>query len=111
MKLSVVTTMYQSAPYVDEFYRRARKEVEKIVSDFEIILVNDGSTDLSLDVALDLQKEDGRIRLIDLSRNFGHHKAIMTGLEYARGDLVFLIDVDLEEPPEIFGTFYEALTK
>lgn len=111
MKLSVVTTMYQSAPYVDEFYRRARKEIEKIVTDCEIILVNDGSTDLSLDVALDLQKEDGRIRLIDLSRNFGHHKAIMTGLEYARGDLVFLIDVDLEEPPEIFGTFYEALTK
>jgi putative glycosyltransferase len=111
MKLSVVTTMYQSAPYVDEFYRRARKEVEKMVPDFEIVFVNDGSTDQSLDVALDLQKEDGRIRLIDLSRNFGHHKAIMTGLEYARGDLVFLIDVDLEEPPEIFGTFYEALTK
>jgi putative glycosyltransferase len=46
-----------------------------------------------------------------LSRNFGHHKAIMTGLEYAKGDLVFLIDVDLEEPPEILGPFFEALNK
>jgi putative glycosyltransferase len=79
MQLSVVTTLYQSAPYVDEFYRRLRNEVEKITSDFEIVFVNDGSTDQSLDVALDFQKEDVRIRVIDLSRNFGHHKAIMTG--------------------------------
>jgi putative glycosyltransferase len=111
MQLSVVTTLYQSAPYVDEFYRRLRTEVEKITSDFEIVFVNDGSTDQSLDVALDFQKEDVRIRVIDLSRNFGHHKAIITGLEHARGDLVFLIDVDLEEPPEILGAFFEPLTK
>jgi putative glycosyltransferase len=71
--------LYQSAPYVDEFHRRLRTEVEKITSDFEIVFVNDGSTDQSLDVALDFQKEDVRIRVIDLSRNFGHHKAIMTG--------------------------------
>lgn len=111
MQLSVVTTLFQSAPYINEFYRRVRTEVEKITSDLEFVFVNDGSTDRSLDVALDVQKQDGRIRVVDLSRNFGHHKAIMAGLEHARGDLVFLIDVDLEEPPEILGTFFESLNK
>src|SRR2546430_13932014 len=105
MQVSIVTTMYQSAPYVDEFYRRASKEAERITPDLEIVFVNDGSTDQSLEVALALQKADARIRVVDLSRNFGHHKAMMTGLEHARGDLVFLIDVDLEEPPETLGPF------
>ncbi len=109
MQLSVVTTLYQSAPYVGEFYRRIRTEAEKITPDFEMIFVNDGSADRSLDIALELQKEDARVRVIDLSRNFGHHKAMMTGLEHARGDLVFLIDVDLEEPPEILSAFFESL--
>jgi putative glycosyltransferase len=111
MQLSVVTTLFQSAPYIDEFYRRVRAEAEKISSDLEFVFVNDGATDRSLETALDLQKQDGRILVVDLSRNFGHHKAIMTGLEYAKGDLVFLIDVDLEEPPEILGPFFEALNK
>jgi len=111
MQLSVVTTLFQSAPYIDEFYRRVRAEAEKISSAMEFVFVNDGSTDRSLETALDLQKQDERILVVDLSRNFGHHKAIMTGLEYAKGDLVFLIDVDLEEPPEILGPFFEALNK
>jgi len=52
-------------------------------------------------------KKDDRVRVVDLSRNFGHHKAMLTGLMYAQGDLIFLIDVDLEEPPEALATFYE----
>ena len=111
MLLSVVSTLFQSAPYIDEFYRRVRVEAEKITGDVEFVFVNDGSTDQSLDVALQLQAQDPRIRIIDLSRNFGHHKAMMTGLEHAKGDLVFLIDVDLEEPPEILTPFYEAFQK
>ena len=111
MQLSIVTTLFQSAPYVDEFYRRVRTEAEKIASALEFVFVNDGSTDRSLESALDLQKQDGRILVVDLSRNFGHHKAMMSGLEHAKGDLVFLIDVDLEEPPEILGTFFDSLNK
>src|SRR3954454_19541810 len=102
--------MYQSAPYVDEFYRRICAEAEKITPNFEIILVNDGSTDGSLEAALELRKKDPRVWIVDLSRNFGHHKAMMTGLAQVRGEFVFLIDVDLEEPPEILGRFYETLT-
>src|SRR4030095_1456442 len=76
---------------------------------FEIILVNDGSPDDSLEIALRLQLQDARIRIIDLSRNFGHHKAMMTGLMHARGQMVFLIDSDLEEDPELLETFHEKL--
>jgi len=69
------------------------------------VFVNDGSPDDSLSRALALYERDPRVRIIDLSRNFGHHKAIMTGLAHVRGDLVFLIDVDLEEEPEWLAVF------
>jgi len=109
MKLSIVSTLFHSAPYIREFYDRVRREAELLTTDFEMIFVNDGSPDNSLDIALTLQKDDPRIRVIDLSRNFGHQKAMITGLDHAFGDLVFLIDVDLEEPPEILGPFHQTL--
>jgi len=105
-ELSIVTTLYHSAPYLPEFYTRIKKEAEKITSDYEIIFVNDGSPDRSLEVALSLYQQDNKVVVIDLSRNFGHHKAIMTGLAHARGELVFSIDCDLEEEPEWLGRFY-----
>src|SRR5690349_15925486 len=107
MKLSIVATLYYSVPYLEEFYRRSCQAAEKITDDYEIILVNDGSPDNSLEVARSLYEQDPRIVVVDLSRNFGHHKAIMTGLAYASGDLVLLIDCDLEEPPEILLDFYK----
>ena len=110
MKLSIVSTMYYSAPYVDEFCTRIAAQAEPIVGDdYEIVLVNDGSPDDALDVALATQKKNPRLRIVDLSRNFGHHPAILTGLRQARGDYVFLIDIDLEEPPELLGKFWETL--
>ncbi|MBU2623844.1 MAG: glycosyltransferase family 2 protein [Proteobacteria bacterium] len=111
MKLSVVTTLYQSAPYIEEFVRRVCAEAGKLTDDYEIILVDDGSPDISLDVTLNIQKTNPHLHIIELSRNFGHHKAMMTGLEHAKGELVFLIDVDLEEPPELLTRFYEEMQK
>jgi putative glycosyltransferase len=108
MELSIVTTLYYSAPYLEEFYARIREEAEKITTDYEMILVNDGSPDTSLEVGVSLFERDDRVRVIDLSRNFGHHQAIMTGLTYARGRLVFLIDCDLEIKPEILTEFYNT---
>jgi putative glycosyltransferase len=110
MDLSIVTTLYCSADYLEEFYGRACAAAEKLTDNFEIIFVNDGSPDNSLEVALSLYQKDHRIRVVDLSRNFGHHKAIMTGLDHARGHLVFLIDSDLEEEPELLETFHAELT-
>lgn len=109
MDLSIVTTLYCSAPYLEEFYARACAVAEKVASDFEIIFVNDGSPDNSLEIALSIYQKDPRVRLIDLSRNFGHHKAMMTGLNHARGDMIFLLDSDLEEEPELLERFYDEL--
>jgi putative glycosyltransferase len=109
MKISIVTTLYKSARYVDEFHRRISEEVAKITGDYEIIMVDDGSPDDSLATAITLVERDRRLRVIELSRNYGHHKAMMTGLEHASGELVFLIDSDLEEPPELLRHFYETM--
>lgn len=103
--LSVVATLYQSAPYLREFIARAMSAAQKITDDFEIVLVNDGSPDDSLDLAIRLRHEYLNIVIVDLSRNFGHHKAMMTGLEYAKGEVVFLLDCDLEEEPEWLEDF------
>jgi len=99
--------MYNSEEYVAEFYERMVKSVKKITGSYEIIFVNDGSPDGSLQIAKRLLEIDNKIRIIDLSRNFGQHKAIMTGLAHAGGDLVFLIDCDLEEDPELLELFLE----
>jgi putative glycosyltransferase len=104
--------MYYSAPYLEEFYARICATAQKITDDFEVIFVNDGSPDNSLDLAVNLYQQDKqRIRVIDLSRNFGHHKAMMAGLSYCKGKYVFLIDVDLEEEPELLGEFWSTLKK
>jgi putative glycosyltransferase len=109
MDLSIVTTLYCSAPYIEEFYSRASAAAKQITSDYELIFVDDGSPDNSLDLALSLHARDPRVRVIELSRNFGHHRAIMTGLEHVKGDLVFLLDSDLEEAPELLQRFYPEM--
>lgn len=111
MKLSIVTTLYQSAQYLREFHKRVVQAASHLTEDFEVIFVNDGSPDDSLAVALELFQGDRRVRVIDLSRNFGHHKAMMTGLEHAVGERIFLIDCDLEEDPEWLILFDEVMAK
>jgi putative glycosyltransferase len=101
MMLSIVTTLYQTSPYIEEFHKRVSDAAVQVVgNDYEIVIVNDGSPDNSLDLALHLAKNDSHVVVVDLSRNFGHHKAMMTGLAHATGERIFLIDSDLEEEPE-----------
>lgn len=110
MKLSIVATLYQSAPYVREFHARATAAANKLVADeYEIIFVNDGSPDDSLEKAVRLAEVDSHVVVVDLSRNFGHHKAMMTGLAHTKGQSVFLIDSDLEEEPEYLLSFAEQM--
>ena len=105
----MVTSLYKSADFVVEFYRRAADAAARLTPDWEIVMVNDGSPDNSLELAIELQRRDPRVRVVDLSRNFGHHKALMTGLLHSRGDLVFLIDADLEEDPAWLSMFDEGM--
>lgn len=110
LRLSVVTSLYKSADFIREFHRRVSEAAAKVTTDWELIMVNDGSPDDSLQIAIELHHRDPRARVVDLSRNFGHHKALMTGLACSRGDLVFVIDSDLEEDPAWLPMFYEAMT-
>jgi putative glycosyltransferase len=110
MKLSVVSTLYMSAPYLKELLARVKKVAAGFAAEsFEIIWVNDGSPDASLACAVDLSAADEHLTVIDLSRNFGHHKAMMAGLHAAKGDYVFLIDSDLEEEPEWLQCFADQM--
>jgi len=112
MKYSIVTTLYNSEQYVNEFYDRtinALKRLGKI--NYEIIFVNDGSPDDSLNIVKNICKTDKNILIVNLSKNFGHHKALISGLEVASGDKIFLIDSDLEESPEWLLEFDKIMNK
>lgn len=108
-EISIVATLYCSQDAVTQFCARAIKVAQRLTTDFEIILVNDGSPDKSLSLAIAEHKSDPRIIVVDLSRNFGHHRAMMVGLSHARGRRVFLIDSDLEEQPEWLPTFWKRM--
>ena len=107
--LSIVSTMYRSAEFLPEFYRRVSEAAKKVTSSYELVLVSDGSPDESLPIAIGLAEADPRVRVIELSRNFGHHPAILAGLRHAEGELIFLIDSDLEEQPEWLPDFWRDL--
>jgi putative glycosyltransferase len=115
MLISVVTTLYRSSPHLEEFYRRTLEAVRQSAGgrdlDVEFIFVDDGSPDDSAAKAREFLKRQAPATLVELSRNFGHHRAIVTGLSFARGDLIFLIDCDLEEPPELFGEMLRTLDR
>ncbi len=111
MKLSIVSTLYKSEKTCIMFTDRILKAAEKISPDIELILVDDGSPDESVQMIERDFKNDKRIVLAQLSRNFGHHHAMMAGLTLVKGDIVFLIDSDLEESPELINLFYENFLK
>jgi putative glycosyltransferase len=106
VKISIVTTLFNSEPYISEFYDRCAASAANISDDIEFVFVNDGSKDRSMEILIEKQKIDSRIVIVDLSRNFGHHPALMTGLHHSTGDYVVLIDSDLEENPELIELFW-----
>jgi putative glycosyltransferase len=101
--------MYYSRNYLQDFYQRTTTVIRELGLDYEFIFVDDGSPDDSLIIALQLQNTDQNIKVIELSRNFGHQRAIMTGLQYTSGDIIFLIDCDLEENPELLKDFCQKI--
>lgn len=99
--ISVVVPLYNEQEVVEEFHRRLSTVLQSISTNIEIIYVNDGSTDDSLDLIKKLRDHDNRIAIIDLSRNFGKEIALTAGLHNANGDAVIVIDADLQDPPEL----------
>lgn len=110
-EISVITSLYNSSSHLEEFYHRVITEVKKSYQSYELILVNDGSTDNSLEVALSILEKDQCVKIIDLTRNFGQHQALMAGIKEAKGDTILLIACDLEEKPEWINAFKEQMHK
>lgn len=108
--ISIVSTLYASRSFLEEFLAACLDALRQIpVASFEIVLVNDGSPDDSLQYALQRRHDIPQLAVIDLSRNFGHHHAMQAGLRHARGELIFLIDCDLEVSPMTLPAFYGKL--
>ncbi|MEW6772622.1 MAG: glycosyltransferase family 2 protein [Bacteroidota bacterium] len=114
MKLSIVSTLYNSEKFIPKLIEELTKVVEEIgidKRDYEIILVDDGSPDNSLKVALEEKKKykDVNIIILELSRNFGHHKAFWAGISKSIGEYVFLIDSDMDVHPSYLKSFYSEI--
>lgn len=109
MLLSIVIPVYDEELTIDELYNRTTAALNQITNDWEVICVNDGSKDATLGKLLRYNQQEPRWKVIDLSKNFGHQKAIWAGLNFSSGDYVGIMDGDLQDPPEAFQKFFEEL--
>lgn len=108
--ISIVTTMYRSHPFLERFLAESLQALSALeCTEFEIVLVNDGSPDDSLAYALSRRSDIPQLVVVDLSRNFGHHCAMQAGFQHARGDLIFLIDCDMEISPLTLPEFKKKM--
>ena len=111
MSISIVVPCFNEQEALPFFYKEFKSLTTKMsYEDFELIFVDDGSRDKTLDTIKDIAKNDTRIKYISFSRNFGKEAAILAGLEHSKGDYVALMDADLQDPPAILPEMYEALT-
>ena len=105
--LTVVVPCFNEEEVLRETNRRLITALQTISPNFEIVYVDDGSTDSTPDLLREMQLQENRVRAIRFSRNFGHQLAITAGLEHARGDAVVIIDADLQDPPEVIQEFFQ----
>lgn len=104
--LSVAIPIFNEQRIIRELYSRLVNTLNKLSAQYEILFVNDGSTDSSLEILKEINAHDKRVRILSLSRNFGHQAALTVGLDHARGDAVILMDGDLQDPPEVIEDFF-----
>ena len=110
MKLSVVTTIYKTSAQIHEFFARAVEAAGRIGATAEVIFVNDGSPDNGLEIGRELAKADHRAVIVDLAANVGQHRALWTGMRFATGDYIGIMDGDLEEDPLWLVNFFQLMT-
>lgn len=106
--VSIVVPLFNEAGNLRPLYQALCRQMGLLGQPYELIFVNDGSTDESLSVLRDFAAQDGRVRVVSLSRNFGHQNAVSAGLEFARGDAVIVMDADLQHPPELIPELIAA---
>lgn len=101
-KISVVIPMYYEEEVAEECYKRVQKVLTSISNyDYEIIFINDGSKDKTLEILEAIAKKDKKVKIISFSRNFGHQCAVTAGIQFVTGDAIVIIDADLQDPPEL----------
>jgi polyisoprenyl-phosphate glycosyltransferase len=109
-QLSLVIPVFNEEALIDLLYIRTKDALSSITENYEIICVNDGSTDNTLNKLLLYHEKDNRFKVVELSRNFGHQAAYTSGLTYAKGEYVVMMDGDLQDPPEVIVDLYKKIT-
>ena len=107
--LSLVIPVLNEEKVIDELISRTLSSLDSFISDYEIIMVDDGSTDRTLEKLLAWREKEPRLKILSLSKNFGHQAAYTAGLEHAAGELVAMMDGDLQDPPEKLSEMYRML--
>lgn len=112
MKLTVIIPCYNEEAALRFFYEKIQNVMQDMqYVEFELLFINDGSKDRTLQEIKKLAEKDERVKYVSFSRNFGKEAAIYAGLEYSDGDLTVIMDADLQDPPELLPEMYEAITK
>ena len=106
---SFVVPIYNEQETIIEMYRRLKQVAETLDGDVEIVLIDDGSRDRSLELIRDLHGQDKSVRYVSFARNFGHQIAVTAGLKFARGNGVVVLDADLQDPPELIPKMIEKM--
>lgn len=106
VKLSIVIPIYNEEKNIHELYRRLKGVVGDITKEHELIFINDGSKDDSLNLLCELHNHDSKVKIINFSRNFGHMPAIDAGLTYCSGEKIVIMDADLQDPPEVISKMW-----
>ena len=107
LMISLVIPVYNEEVLIFDLFDRVKIALESIGEDFEVVIVDDGSKDSSLEKLADCHNRDKRFKVLSLSRNFGHQAAYTAGLSYAKGDFVAMMDGDLQDPPELLKEMYQ----
>ncbi|MDB9507363.1 MAG: glycosyltransferase family 2 protein [Microcystis aeruginosa BS13-02] len=108
LKYSLIIPIYNEEETILELYRRVSDVMDSLDDSVELILINDGSRDRSLNLMRELQARDARVCYISLARNFGHQAAVTAGLNFARGQVIVVLDADLQDPPELIPKMIES---
>jgi len=106
-RLSIIIPIFNEERILPELFQRVTDAARSITSDYELIFVNDGSKDKSIDILKQFAKQDKNVKYIDFSRNFGHQIAVSAGLDFSSGQAVVIIDGDLQDPPELIPEMYK----
>jgi glycosyltransferase involved in cell wall biosynthesis len=107
LKYSLIVPIYNEEETIAELYRRVSAIMNNLDGEVELILVNDGSKDSSLKLLRELHKADSRVCYISFARNFGHQAAVTAGLNFCRGQVIIVLDADLQDPPELIPQMIE----